>query len=152
MKEKIVEKPTGCIARLFGKKPKKEYMYSFDSINEFLTSQHKTGIYILGNLEIVRKTEERRGGRGSSLYHLLLKDNTGQIRVRVYPESVNISPLRGPPIMRRNYFHKTWSEIMATREGDIVNIACEDYSEEVYALKDLSNNTLAEKTNQQNQA
>lgn len=130
MKEKVVERKRGFLGRFLKLEPRKEYRYLFDSIKDFLTSQYNDGIYTLQNLYVDSKTSEDKAVSKSAMrvqyatfYHFILKDDTGQIRVRALPEIVDISPITTTSIPIRNYSPETWSDIINVREGDKVDIA-----------------------------
>jgi len=150
MREEIIQiKKSGWFDWFFGLKEKQVHRYFFDSIKECLTSPYKEGVYILRDLTVERKTSQRIALEGnrvhtvySTTYDFVLKDNSGQIRVESSPEFISIMFRRIPL-----YAPKTWSDIIAVREGDTVDIACEN-SKRGHLLTDLRNKSIEERVNE----
>ena len=135
MREEVIERKF-WLTRLFGIK----YRYFFDSINDFLTNPHKTGIYFLQNLKVERsipKEFQQYPYSSSTYYTFLFKDNTGDITVESYPCSM---------MFQRMYPDKIWQDIINIKEGQVVDIIF-GKPNRTYILDDIKNRSIDEKVN-----
>jgi hypothetical protein len=123
----------------------KNNLYHFDSIEEFKENNCRLKDYnqfILRDLTLETKTEENLSYRGYSpfshapegvIYHLLLKDNSGNFSATLFKHSI-FSP----------YF-ETWEGVVNTREGDIIDGVFIYNSAEAPSIIELNNKTIEAK-------